>query len=78
MESEGTRNVAIGHPQRIRRRPAATDLLANGFLDIDDCAWLVHGGKLATGQPAGECLFSLMKSEAGHFRSQVAPGSCGV
>ena len=46
-----------GRAQRIRRRLAAADLLADGFLKIDDRAGFVHGGKLARRLWRGERLF---------------------
>ena len=45
------------HAQRIRRRLAAADLLADGFLQVDDRAGFVHGGKLSCRTPGGERLF---------------------
>ena len=45
------------NPQRIHRRLAAADLLADGFLQVDDRAGLVHGGKLALLFRSGERSF---------------------
>lgn len=55
-----------GHPQRIRRRLAAADLLADGFLQIDDRARFVHGGKLARRPAGGERLFRHMAGATSH------------
>lgn len=48
---------AVRHPQWISRRLAASHLLADGFLQIDDGARLIHGLKLAPYSECGERLF---------------------
>ena len=46
-----------GHPQRIRRRLAASHMLADGFLQIDNGARLIHANKLTPHTAGGERLF---------------------
>lgn len=58
LKINGTLDRAVRHPQWIRRRLAAADLLADGFLQVDDRARFVHGGKLARRPPGGERLFA--------------------
>ena len=59
-EQTGRQFIEIArHPQRIHRRLAAADLLADAFLQIDDRAGFVHNRKLAPGLPSGERLFPL-------------------
>lgn len=53
-----TLNRAVLNPQWIRRRFASPDLLADGFLKVDDRAGIVHGRKLARRVPGGERLFA--------------------
>jgi hypothetical protein len=48
---------AVRHPQRIRGRLAATYLPADGFLQVDDRARLVHGRRIAWRTRGSESLF---------------------
>ena len=58
MESDRSLDRAVGHPQRIGRRLPPTDLLADGFLQVDDRAGLIHAGKLARRRSSGERWFA--------------------
>ncbi len=56
-EQTGCKLVQVTrHPQRIRRRLAATDLFADVFLQIDDDASFVHNRNLAPFPASGEQL----------------------
>jgi hypothetical protein len=58
-EQTGCQLVHIArHPQRIHRRLAAADLLADGFFQIDDHAGFVHVIKLARSPVGGERFFA--------------------
>jgi hypothetical protein len=47
------------HAQGVRRRLPPADLFADGFLQIDDRARLIHRIKLARRRSGGECLFEM-------------------
>ena len=57
LEFDRPLDCAVRHPQRIGRRLAASHLLADGFLQIDDGAGLIHAITLAPHPEGGERLF---------------------